>query len=63
MQPYAIRKNRTYSLQAKVFIATLATTILVVSYRHVIGPYLRVRRTNKANEFAQEYIDKIENAK
>lgn len=59
MQPYAIVKNRTYSLPVKFFFATLITTGFVFSYRWYIYPFLRNRRTEKARAFEEEYFEKM----
>lgn len=59
MQPYAIRKNRSYSLQVKFFFLTVFTTVVVVSYRNCIAPYLKNRKSQKGKAFEQEYFEKL----
>lgn len=59
MQPYAIRKNRSYSIQVKFFFATVITTLVVVGFRNYLGPYLKQRKMQKGKEFEQEYFDKL----
>lgn len=59
MQPYAIRRNRGYSLQVKFFFATLFTTFVVVGYKNFLGPYLKNRKMLKGKAFEQEYFDKL----
>lgn len=63
MQPYIIKKNRTLSLPARFMVATIATTVLVISYRSVIGPYLSQRQSNQMKIFADEYFTKLEQQK
>lgn len=63
MQPYIIKKNRTLSLPARFMIATVATTVLVISYRTVIRPYLSQRQSNQMKNFADEYFTKLEQQK
>lgn len=59
MQPYAIVKNRTYSLPVKCFIATLITTGFVIGYRMYLCPLLRKRRSQRAQAFEEEYFQKL----
>lgn len=63
MQPYAIRKNRTYSLPAKFFFATLATTAFVVIIKNVLIPISRDRKSQRGIAFEQEYFSKLEQMK
>lgn len=59
MQPYAIVKNRTYSLPVKFFIATAITTAFVFTYRSYIRPVLVQRRLQKGRGFEEEYFEKM----
>lgn len=61
MQPYAIVKNRSYSLPVKCFIATGMTTVFIFSYRWWIAPFIRKERARRAEAFGLEYFDKMEN--
>lgn len=59
MQPYAIVKNRTYSLPVKVFIGTAITTVFVITYRKYINPFFRNQRTQRGRAFEEEYFEKV----
>lgn len=63
MQPYVIKKNRFLSMPARFLVATVATTVFVITYRTVIGPYLYQRRTNELKNFDEEYHTKLEQQK
>lgn len=60
MQPYAIRKNRTYSLPAKFFFATLFTTVTVYITKHYIVPYAKEQKSQKGKAFEKEYFEKLD---
>lgn len=63
MQPYVIKKNRFLSLPARFLIATVATTVFVITYRTVIGPYLYNKRNTELKNFDEEYHTKLEQQK
>lgn len=50
-------------MPARFLVATVATTVFVITYRTVIGPYLYQRRTNELKNFDEEYHTKLEQQK
>lgn len=58
MQPYVIRKHRQLSMPAKVIVATVITTSVVLIYRKIIFPVLHRREKQTYRDFAEEYFEK-----
>lgn len=56
MQPFAIKKNRSFSLTSMGLLAALGTTIGVLVYRQVIGPWRRRSRYAESEAFAENYV-------
>lgn len=54
MQPYAIVKNRSYSVLVWAVFGTSITTAVVIGRDYVI-PYVRQRKANKLESFADDY--------
>lgn len=62
MQPYAIVKNRSFSLIVKAFIGTAITTLLVIGNSYY-KPYRRRIKSYEMESFADNYYMVHENQK